>query len=94
VPVDQYLFDEESFDALDRAGVAWRDVHSALYGEHPQIRRPVGSEGLLLVVRTGGTWFVVGFVEQRDGAWLLTDARQVSDIESAALDRMFRGGSR
>ena len=93
--MDQYLFDEESFDALDRAGVAWRDLHSALHGEHPRIRRPVGSEGLLLVVRTGGgSWLVVGFVEQCDGAWLLTDVRHVSEDEAAALDRMFRGGSR
>ena len=93
--MDQYLLDEESFEALDRAGVAWRDLQSALYSDHPRIRRPVGTEGLLLVIRTDtGYWLVIGFVEQRDGAWLLTEARHVSEAETAALDQMFRGGSR
>jgi hypothetical protein len=95
VPVDLYLFDESSFEALDRAGVAWSDIHSALHGEHPRIRRPVGSDGLMLVVRTAGRgWLVAGFVEQPDRAWLLTDVRRVGDDESVALDRMFEGGAR
>jgi hypothetical protein len=49
----------------------------------------------VLVVRTANrVWLVAGFVEQPDGAWLLTDVRRVGDDESAALDRMFGGGAR
>jgi hypothetical protein len=93
--VDVYLFDEGSFDALDRAGVAWTDINGALHGDHPRIRRPVGSAGLMLVVRaTSGVWLVAGFAEEPDGAWLLTEVRRVSADEAAALDEMFRGGTR
>jgi hypothetical protein len=93
VPLDQYRFDEESFDALDRAGIAWSEIHSALYGEHPQIRRNVGSDGLQIVARTiQGRWLVIGLTEASEDVWLLADIRGVSSDEAAALDAMFRGG--
>src|SRR5262245_1572392 len=90
----QFLYDDHSFDALADAEVGWSEANGALRSAGPQIARPVGTDGLAIVARAPGNgWLVMGFVEQADEVWLLTDVRRLTDQESAAIDRMFGGRS-
>jgi hypothetical protein len=90
----QYVYDDDSYDALAEAEVGWREADSALHSAGPQVVRHVGSDGLTVVARVPGNgWLVMGFVEQGDEMWLLTDVRRLTDDESAAIDGMFGGRS-
>jgi hypothetical protein len=90
----QFLFDDESYAALAEAEVGWGEANGALRSAHPQVVRPVGADGLAIVARAPGNgWLVMGFVEQANEVWLLTDVRRLSTEESAAMDRMLGGRS-
>jgi hypothetical protein len=90
----QFIYDDESYDALADAEVGWREADAALHSAGPQVVRHIGSDGLTIVARVPSDgWLVMGFVEQADETWLLTDVRRLSDEESDAMDRMFGGRS-
>ena len=90
----RFLYDDRSFDALADAEVGWGEANGALRSAGSQIVRPVGTDGLAIVAHAPGNgWLVMGFVEQADDEWLLTDVRRLTEEESAAIDRMFGGRS-
>ena len=69
----QYLFDDHSFDALANDDVGWAEANGALRGAGPQVFRPIGTNGLVIVARAPGNgWLVMGFIEHADEVWLLT----------------------
>jgi hypothetical protein len=88
----QYVYDDDSYDALAAAEVGWREADSALHSAGPQVVRHVGSAGLTVVARVPDNgWLVMGFVEQGEEMWLLTEVRRLTEDESEAMDRMFGG---
>jgi hypothetical protein len=90
----QFIFDDDSYDVLADAEVGWGEANGALRGAAPQIVRPVEADGPAIVARAPGNgWLVMGFVEQANETWLLTDVRRLSTEESAAIDRMLGGRS-
>src|SRR5262249_24612612 len=91
----QYVYDDDdSYDTLVEAEVGWREADSALHNAGSQVVRRVGSDGLTIVARVPSNgWLVMGFVEQGEEMWLLTEVRRLTDDESEAMGRMFGGRS-
>ncbi len=90
----QFVYDDDSYDALADAEVGWREADGALRSAGPQAVRHLGSDGLTIVARVPSNgWLVMGFIEQGDETWLLTDIRRLSDEESEVMDRSFGGRS-
>jgi hypothetical protein len=90
----QFVYDDDSHDALADAEVGWREADGALRSAGPQVVRHLGSDGLTIVARVPSNgWLVMGFIEQGDETWLLTDIRRLSDEESEVMDRSFGGRS-
>jgi hypothetical protein len=88
----QFIYDDDSYDALAEAEVGWREADGALHGKGPQAVRHIDSDGLVIVARVPDDgWLVVGFVELQDEMWLLTEVRRLTGQESAAMDAMFGG---
>ena len=57
----QYIYDDDSYHALDQAEVGWLEADQALHSAGPQIIRPVGADGLNIVARVPGNgWLVMG----------------------------------
>jgi hypothetical protein len=57
----QYVYDDDSYDALAKAEIGWREADAALHGSGPQIVRHIGSAGLTVVARASGSdWLVMG----------------------------------
>lgn len=68
-------FDRRSRDVIAAAGTDVPTVLAALHGDHPKVRRHVGSGRLRLYASTpDGQWLVLTLVETHtDEEWLLTD---------------------
>jgi hypothetical protein len=90
--VRQFVYDDDSYDALAEAEVGWREADGALHSGGPQAVRHIDPDGLVVVARVPGNgWLVMGFVELRDEMWLLTEVRRLTDAESDAMDGMSGG---
>ena len=87
---DAYRFDEHSYDALARAGIAWQAVLYVLRSS-PRLRHHTGNV-LRVAARAGdGRWIGVTLIEEADDEYLVVSARELGPAEVAAVTRKIEG---
>jgi hypothetical protein len=86
---DAYRFDEHSYDALAKAGIAAdRAVRvTKLPAAMPPHRKRAASGR----PRPDGRWIGVALIEEADDEYLVVSARELSPSEAAAVARMIEG---
>lgn len=82
-----------SYDALDVAGVDWRDAVHVLNAPPPRVRRHIGSVFQVVAVTPAGWWLAVTLVEENDDEYLVVGARWVDDAEATAMRKITERGA-
>ncbi|HEX7744026.1 MAG TPA: hypothetical protein VF462_02020 [Micromonosporaceae bacterium] len=91
--LETYRWDDDSYTALDIAGVPWQAVTYVLYDAHPRIRRHTGVAALTVSAPTqDGRWLAVALIEEHDDQYLVVGAHWMSDTETEIARRMTTGG--
>jgi len=87
VPDEVYVFTEQTYDNLAKAGVSPLAVTDVLYAGRV-VRRHIGASLQIAGRDRDGGWLAVALVEDDDDRYTVTGARYLDDDEVAAITRM------
>jgi hypothetical protein len=88
VPDEVYLFTEQTYENLARAGVSPLSVTDVLHN-WPAVRRHIGAALQVFGQDHAGTWLAVALVEEEvDDRYTVSSARYLDDDEIAAIGRV------
>lgn len=87
---ERYRFDDDSYAALAAAGVAWQCVLEVLH-TRPRMRHHIGAVLRVAAPASDGRWYAVALIEEDDDQYLVVGARELDDVERAAVARMIKG---
>jgi hypothetical protein len=87
---DGYRFDERSYDALARAGIAWQTVLHVLRTS-PRLRHHLGRVLRIAAQARDGRWIGVTLIEEADDEYLVVSARELGPAEVAAVTGKLEG---
>jgi hypothetical protein len=89
-----WRFDDSTLDRLTAAAVDPMAVIHVLTAGPPRVRRHIGSM-LQVAAQVGGRrWLSVSLVEEADDQYVVTGARWLDDVESAAMTKLAERGGR
>ena len=87
---ERYRFDDASYTTLGAAGVAWQRVLEVLHAR-PRVRHHIGAVLRIAAPASDGRWYAVALIEEDDDQYLVVSARELDDVERAAIAKMIEG---
>lgn len=89
---DVYAWDDDSYDAVQAAGVGWRSVLYVLHHARPRVRSHLGAVLRIAARDQDGRWLGVALIETSDDTYRLVGAHWLDADEQEAVEKMIQGG--
>jgi hypothetical protein len=91
---ENYEFNDDSYTALQAAGVAWQDAVFVLRQSRPVVRRHIGAVLNVAGTDRQGRWLAVALIEldpKQDDRYTVAGARYLDDAEVASITQTLKG---